>query len=112
MSNFDYIKQHFESLEATDAKSALQPLRRRAFDSFTRWGVPVKHEEWKYTRISPLFNKEYKLGTDDGVTPSDVAGVRLPGHESASELIFVNGAFNETLSNVRSGDLVVMALEQ
>src|SRR5215469_12858387 len=83
MSNLEYIKQHFDQLQAEDATSGLQAIRKKAFDSFNRFGIPVKHEEWKYTRISPLFNKEYKLQAATTVTEKELNAVRLPGHEQA-----------------------------
>ena len=38
----------------------LQTLRQKAFHSFNEKGIPLgRNEEWKYTRISNLFNKQY-----------------------------------------------------
>src|SRR5215510_15137968 len=113
MNNLEYIKQHFEQIQSADATSGLQAIRKKAFDSFNRLGIPVKHEEWKYTRISPLFNKEYKLnqGTTS-VSSKELEEFRLPGHEQATELVFVNGIFSSSLSTIRSRQLVVMPLEE
>jgi len=112
MSNLEYIKQHFDQLQAEDATSGLQAIRKKAFDSFNRFGIPVKHEEWKYTRISPLFNKEYKLQAATTVTEKELNAVRLPGHEQATELVFVNGIFSFPLSAIRSNQVIVMPLEE
>ncbi len=113
MNNIDYIKEQFNQLQAEDATSGLQALRKKGFDSFTRLGIPVKHEEWKYTRISSLFNKEYKLNQQPtSVTWKDLDEVRLPGHEQASELVFINGIFSFSLSIIRSNQLLVMPLEE
>jgi Fe-S cluster assembly protein SufD len=73
----------------------------------------VKHEEWKYTRISGLFNKDYQVPfvADASVTTAEVDVVRLPGHEDANELVFVNGIYSSQLSKVYSKDLTVLPLE-
>ena len=113
MDNLQYIREHFDQLQATDAKSGLQAIRKKAFDSFNRLGIPVKHEEWKYTRISPLFNKEYKLSQEaTSVSWKEVEEVRLPGFEQATELVFVNGTFSFPLSTVRSNQILIMPLEE
>jgi Fe-S cluster assembly protein SufD len=112
MSNLEYIKQHFDRLQAKDTTSGLQAVRKKAFDSFTRFGIPVKHEEWKYTRISPLFNKEYKLQAITTITEKELDSVRLPGHEEATELVFVNGIFSPALSAIRSKQFVILPLDE
>jgi Fe-S cluster assembly protein SufD len=112
MSNLEYIKQSFDQLQAKDATSGLQAIRKKAFDSFTRFGIPVKHEEWKYTRISPLFNKEYKLQSITTITEKELNDVRLPGHEQATELVFVNGIYSPSLSTIRSKQFVILPLEE
>ncbi len=112
MSNLEYIKEQFDQLQAKDSNSGLQSIRKKGFDSFTRLGIPVKHEEWKYTRISPLFNKEYKLNGGTAVSWKDLEEIRLPGHEQATELVFVNGIFSFPLSTIRSHELFVMPLEE
>jgi Fe-S cluster assembly protein SufD len=113
MNNLEYIKQHFDQIQAIDPTSGLQAIRKKAFDSFNRLGVPAKHEEWKYTRISPLFNKEYKLNQGStSVSPKELDEIRLPGYEQATELAFVNGVFSFSLSNVRFNQIVVMPLEE
>ena len=113
MDNLQYIREHFDQLQAADAKSGLQAIRKKAFDSFNRLGIPVKHEEWKYTRISPLFNKEYKLNQETtSVSWKELEEVRLPGFEQATELVFVNGIFSFPLSTVRSNQILIMPLEE
>ena len=35
---------------------------QKAFETFNQLGIPtVRNEEWKYTRIGGLFNKDFKL---------------------------------------------------
>jgi len=112
MNTLEYIKEHFEQIQAVDTTSGLQAIRKKGFDSFNRLGLPVKHEEWKYTRISPLFNKEYKLNQGMSVSSKELEEIRLPGHEQATELVFVNGTFSFPLSSIRSSQILVMSLEE
>lgn len=112
MSTTDYFKEKFDQLQGEDHSSGLQAIRKKGFDSFTRFGIPVKHEEWKYTRISSLFNKEYKLNDQTtSVSSKELDDVRLPGHEESNELVFINGIFSSALSSIRSAQLLVMPLE-
>src|SRR5215813_4967213 len=114
MSNLEYIKQRFFQVQSADYHTSdLQAFRKKGFDSFNRLGIPVKHEEWKYTRISPLFNKEYKINeATTSVSTKELEEIRLPGHEQATELVFVNGIFSFPLSTIRSNQLLVMPLEE
>src|SRR5215510_9615334 len=112
MNTLDYIKEHFEQIQAADSTSGLQAIRKKGFDSFNRLGIPVKHEEWKYTRISPLFNKEYKLNQQTSISSGELEEIRLPGHQQATELVFVNGIFSFSLSTIRSNQILVMPLEE
>lgn len=116
MNTIEYFKEHFDQLQGENSDSGLQSIRQKAFDSFAGMGIPVRHEEWKYTRISRLFNKEYQFPVNQitiSLTPEDLATVRLPGHEQANELVFVNGIFSFPLSTIRSPkQLLVMSLEE
>ena len=115
MNSIEYFKERFDQLQSED--SDLNTIRQKAFNDFSRMGIPTaRHEEWKYTRISGLFNKEYQFPVNQTATllsPGDLDPVRLPGHEQANELIFINGIFSFPLSTIRSaGQLLVMPLEE
>jgi len=116
MNTIEYFKGHFDQLQAENSDSGLKSIRQKAFDSFTRFGIPVRHEEWKYTRISSLFNKEYKFPAAqkaESVSWKELDDIRLPGHEQANELVFVNGIFSFPLSTIRSANhLLIMPLEE
>src|SRR5690606_1738111 len=74
-----------------------------------------RHEEWKYTRISALFNKDYQFqnGQPIALSASDIDAIRLPGHENAHELVFVNGVFSQQFSNIRfNEELVIIPLDE
>ena len=116
MNTIEYFKEHFDQLQAKNSGSGLRSIRQKAFDSFTRLGIPVRHEEWKYTRISSLFNKQFVFSPGQpatSVSGKELDAVRLPGHEQANELVFVNGIFSFPLSAIRSSkQLLVMPLEE
>jgi Fe-S cluster assembly protein SufD len=89
----------------------LKGLRSRAIENFKALGIPTsRHEEWKYTRVSAVFQKDLHFGTQTDLKPADIAPFHLPGRDKAIELFFVNGFFNAELSTL-STDIVVLPLE-
>jgi len=115
MNTIEFFKERFDQLQSHD--SSLDTIRQKAFADFSRMGIPTaRHEEWKYTRIGGLFNKEYQFPVNQSgtfVSQLDLDPIRLPGHEQANELIFINGIFSFPLSKIRSADkLLVMPLEE
>lgn len=111
-----YIKARFDQLQLNKKGNQLDALRQDAFNDFSKWGIPnSKHEEWKYTRIGGVFNKDYVFAGIAG-TPtlkaSSLDAVRLPGHDQANELVFVNGLYSTELSSIRSKALKVLPLEE
>lgn len=111
MKSTEYFKERFDSPEIAD--NGLASARKNAFSAFSKMGIPgAKHEEWKYTRIGNLFNKEYQFpARKAGFSKADLEGIRLPGHELANELVFINGLFSVELSVIRSKELVAQPLE-
>ena len=116
MNTIENIKVRFHQLQSNDGSSPLAQMEKNAFDAFAKMGIPtVRHEEWKYTRISGLFNKDFEFASDSLASPfslDDLDGVRLPGHDLVNELVFVNGFYSATLSTIRSGELVVLPLDE
>ncbi|MBS1947643.1 MAG: Fe-S cluster assembly protein SufD [Bacteroidetes bacterium] len=115
MSFVENYKEHFEQLLSVKDKKELSGIRENAFNAFAEFGIPTsKHEEWKYTRIGALFNRPYRflLDPSHAVTVADIDAFRLPGHQEANELIFVNGIFSSALSKIISKGLAVVPLEE
>jgi Fe-S cluster assembly protein SufD len=79
-------------------------------------GIPtVKHEEWKYTRIAGVLNKEYHYAVQESaITSKELDALRLPGHEKANELVFINGIYHAELSTIRSSkdELVILPISE
>jgi Fe-S cluster assembly protein SufD len=116
MNTLDTIKERYQQMQASNGSSVLTPVEQNAFDAFNKMGIPtVKNEEWKYTRISSAFNKEYAMSANEqtiSFTSADLDAVRLPGHEAANELVFVNGIFVASLSTIRSKELLIQSLDE
>jgi Fe-S cluster assembly protein SufD len=117
MNTIEYYKEHFDQLQSSlNGSDNLSAIRKNAFNAFSKMGIPtVKHEEWKYTRISGLFNKEYQFPFDQAapsVSTEDVDAARLPGYENANQLVFVNGFYSASLSVILSKELLVLPLEE
>jgi Fe-S cluster assembly protein SufD len=103
--------QYFTNQFEHQTSENLKGIRNKAIDDFKKLGIPTsKHEEWKYTRVSSEFLKELHFGIQPELKPADISSSRLPGHDKAIELFFVNGFFNAELSTL-STDIVVLPLE-
>lgn len=115
MNTIETIREKYQKLQSNNGSSVLTPVEQNAFDAFNNMGIPtVKHEEWKYTRISSAFNKEYTLAEADVIhspVTKQLEALRLPGHESANELVFINGLYAAQLSTIRSNGLTIQSLE-
>jgi|SRR6218665_973726 len=110
MDTTTYIKEQFDQLQSSDGNSQLSAKRQDAFAAFSNWGIPTtRHEEWKYTRIGGFFNKSFEIGASKAI---DINAYRLPGHEVANELVFINGQFAADLSTIRSKELTVTSIEE
>lgn len=116
MKPTEYFKERFSQLQLLNGSNGINALRRSSFNTFNEIGIPTaKHEEWKYTRIGNLFNKEYQFPVTSAissVTSQDLDSVRLPGHKQANELVFVNGSFSSSLSVIRSSQLIILPLQE
>lgn len=115
MSILNNIPEQFNALQAKNGSHTLSNIRRDAYNAFSKFGIPtIKNEEWKYTRVSPLFDKDYRLpfATELTFTIQDLEALHIPGYENANELVFINGLFSFELSTIRSGNLQVLSLDE
>lgn len=114
MSTIENIKERFAGLQTSDEDAVLSMVRKKAILAFNQWGIPtVKHEEWKYTRISAVFNTDFEFPlshTNTFFNAADLDSVRLPGYKNANELVFIDGIFAARFSLIRSKELVVLPL--
>lgn len=102
--------------EEKKKSGALAGFSEAAMSEFQKLGLPaIRHEEWKYARVSNLFRKDLMyLHGEIAITSSDLEKFRLPGSDSATELVFINGIFNPALSKVRHlpEELIAIPLEE
>lgn len=85
---------------------ALRQLRRDAFETFKTKGFPsTKEEEWKYTSLNKCLKRTYDFGAEfsPNIKTEDVDRFLCTGIDSY-KIIFVNGIFNQTLSNISEND--------
>ncbi|MBS1730658.1 MAG: Fe-S cluster assembly protein SufD [Bacteroidetes bacterium] len=114
MSTIEQLNEKMESLQQMEDGSSLKTLRHEAFSEFRKNGVPTtRHEEWKYTRLGGIMNKDYNFSLDrHSISKEDFDAYRLPGYEEANELVFINGFYSGEMSKIISEELVVMPLER
>ena len=116
MNTIELFKERFNQYQAGNGTSGLGTIRQNAFDAFNQMGVPTsRHEEWKYTRIGGVFNQQFQIPVSQAgtsISTFDLDALRMPGHDRANELVFINGLFSFSLSSIRSSGLVVLSLEE
>lgn len=106
------ILEYISSKESKAGDTTAHKLETEARKNLAQWGIPAaKHEEWKYTRISNMFSKDFSFDSST-FTQQDLDSLRLPGHADANELVFINGIFSPALSTIRTEEINVYTLEQ
>src|SRR5207342_3468396 len=113
MSLTETIQNKYSELNAIAGNGLLGSMREKAFEFYNKTGIPTsRNEEWKYTRLASLANKNYALHTT-AVLPSDkvLESIRLKS-ENAAELFFVNGVFIKEISSFDKNSLVVLPLNE
>lgn len=113
MSLVETIQDKYNELSAIAGNGLLGSMREKAFESYNTLGIPTsRNEEWKYTRLTGLANKNFELHTT-AVLPSDevLNNIRLQS-EHAAELFFINGVFVKEISTFDNNALVVLSLHE
>ena len=113
MSLTDTIQDKYNELNAVAGNGLLGSLRQKSFELYNKSGIPTsRNEEWKYTRLAGLANKNFSVHTT-AVVPSTetLNNVRLQ-NEFAAELFFVNGVFVKEISTFTNDALVVLNLHE
>ena len=113
MSLAETIQEKYNELNIIAGNGLLGSMRAKAFEQYNKSGIPtLRHEEWKYTRLNSLTNKDFELHTT-AVLPSGkiLNSIRLQS-EYAAELFFVNGVFVNEISSFDNDALVVLPLNE
>ncbi|MFN3233264.1 MAG: Fe-S cluster assembly protein SufD [Alphaproteobacteria bacterium] len=86
----------FEALKSSFG--ALAPQREAAFARYAKHGFPAQaREAWRYTKLSPIANADFAPAEPAPLTAADIAAHLIP---DAITLVFVNGRFDDALSNL------------
>ncbi|MCZ6899105.1 MAG: Fe-S cluster assembly protein SufD [Bacteroidetes bacterium] len=104
----------FERQLNGQSTTSMHAVRRKAMEAFERMGLPhAKHEEYKYTQIGKLLEKEFILQPIHLNSNLDSVSIKpfLIEQLDANVLVFVNGEFNPALSSIISPDNEVSILE-
>jgi len=102
ISSFDKFEQ---SLNGSETDS-LRKLRTEGIEVFKAKGFPTtKDEEWKYTPLNKSIKRDYDFaaGSASDIKSEDVDHFLCTGIDSY-KVVFVNGVFNASLSNITSQD--------
>lgn len=80
----------------------LQPVRAKAWDHFLELGLPSrKTEAYRYLRMRQFFSHQYTASRPTPLELDQIAPYILPECKQ-SVLVFVNGHFDSTLSNIEA----------
>ena len=97
LSTFETFEQGLNG----ESASGLHMLRRSAIERFKALGFPTtRHEEWRFTNITPILKADFKPAVDlhsAGVTKADVERFDFGTRHC---IVFVNGFFSKELSTV------------
>ncbi|MFT6055258.1 MAG: Fe-S cluster assembly protein SufD [Roseivirga sp.] len=104
-SIIDSLEIQFDAFEKSlngQSQTAAHQLRKKAFENLVANGFPsVKSEEYKFTNFTRAIEKNFdlKLNTSPPeLTAEHLAKVEVEGLD-AYRLVFVNGVYNESLSD-------------
>ena len=93
----------------------LDQSRACALDAFASTGFPThRHEDWKYTRVTPIEKRGFKIAEHNGTNLEipDIERFTLGGLE-CEQLVFVDGRYVDALSrrNVVESGVRITTLE-
>ncbi len=115
MNLLQAIPQQFNSLQNKEDDGALKKFRQHAFDYYSKVGIPtMRHEEWKYTRLTGLLNKEYTydVNASGSFNRTLLEKVKIAGTEEDNALFFINGNFDAGASDIKNSELIIMSIEE
>lgn len=120
MRESDYFLAEFERLsllEPRDAPLWLRAIRKSGIAHFAEAGFPtLQNEEWKYTNLDVLRDRQFKTAVKDPALESQAAVLELEPWFNAIpvRLVFVNGHYAPGLSHCpeTAGGLKVSSLRQ
>jgi Fe-S cluster assembly protein SufD len=102
----EWYLSSFEAFERDlngESRLPIHAMRRAAIERFAELGFPTsKHEEWRFTNITPITKTPFRpatLAPVSGVTREAIEKFTFGGMK-CSRLVFVNGHFVDGLSSM------------
>ena len=96
--------------------ASLLSAKQKAFDNLMTNGFPTHrkgNEDWKYTDVNKILQKEYKL-VEKGFNSSNDQHKNiissLPSYKSNNYLIFINGVFQPEISQISNESIIIDSL--
>src|SRR5215212_10023675 len=78
-------------------------LQEEAIQHFSRLGFPTtKNEEWRYTNISPILNKDFSFLISDLNISKEEILKRFPFLKDSVFVVIENGKLNPEISNIKN----------
>lgn len=108
------FEQYENSLNG-EKGSSLFHSRKAALAAFSEIGIPtIKHEEWKYTNVSFLKRKDFSINFKHYHSELQKEDIRafLIGEVDAHIAVFVNGFFQQHLSDIVETEIEISTLGQ
>ncbi len=101
-----WVKNNFEAFENAlngHKEKPIHKIRKQAMQFLSEKGLPLpSDEEWKYTNISEIFSKNFKIITKPvQIELKEISRFLISGTESP-RLVFVDGVFSGGLSNIET----------
>lgn len=97
------LETRFQAFEASlngHAKTEAHAIRKSAFDQLMKTGLPhAKHEEYKFTNLTKLLEKNVPFGSSSPASASVDAAQFAIKDLDAYQLVFINGVLNSELSD-------------
>ncbi len=99
LNNFD----EFENGLNGGASKPIHTIRKEALENFSRLNFPTTHEEeWRFTNITPLLKHNFKPVTEKKKVEKKEIDKFLFNQMKGYRLVFVDGIFDEELSDLKS----------
>lgn len=107
----DKLVSKFKFYEANlngEKKSPIFKVRKDAFETFEKNGIPtVRNEDWKYTNLSFLNKLDFNLEpTQTKIYEEQINEFTLPG-AGKNRIVLVNGHYNEEFSNLENDTIEI-----
>jgi Fe-S cluster assembly protein SufD len=98
------IKEYEEAINPGNGNQ-ISEIKKEAINYFKQKGFPTrKDEEWRYTNISPLLKRNYRLQTGgDELKENDIKKFLIKGLD-VNLIVIVNGKYSELLSKIKTED--------